>query len=1026
METDAEMLEMADAVLPGAMNYSSPSKDNNGRRKGRNGPNSRYGGGYEGGPSGARLMMTKFTLYETKTKMYIVGSNTRETRFRMLEIDISDPRNKLPIQERFRAPCSRSGIIEKLAGLEEEHRLEGADGGLHKRLTAWGLLGFIKFTDIYYMCVITQRSVVAIIGGHYVYHIDATELVPMIHSSQYKRPDRHSEEARLLSTFQTLDLTKTFYFSQAYDLTNTLQYNLLREKVRAASYNVDRNEDLNKSEADAQEDHEHHVTFDVGHNARQQPNDPSSHPHLTSMPNSLQSLAARHNLNAGFEDGFNDRFVWNSHLLGLLRQEDALDWCVAVVHGFIDQARIAVKGRNITVTIIARRSRHFAGARFLKRGANNQGDVANEVETEQIVCDNLTTSFHDARSGVFCSPLYTSYVQHRGSIPLFWSQDVSNMSPKPPIELNAQDPFYTAAALHFNSLFERYGHPVLVLNLIKKKEHTPRETKLGAEFEECVRYLNQFLPESSRIKYTAWDMSRASKTRDQSVIEYLEQYAEETIQTTGIFHNGPVRTQQIQDGLCRTNCIDCLDRTNAAQFVIGKKALGYQLKALGITDTVNIDYDSDAVNLLTEMYHDHGDTIALQYGGSHLVNTMETYRKINQWTSHSRDLIESIRRFYSNSFVDSQRQDAINLFLGNYVWEAGRPQLWDLATDFYLHNEFHNISKIHRSYTHWWVPRTLHSLTERLASTDLVHLMDHDGPEAPLLAYPGFTDNWWNDCYFAKVYTSLHRMFLFNMNSTLRYISTPLNISPFISKRKAVTGTGFIEERNREKAKDRDIEKYNKKEDYKRCKSNQSIRHQAIKNASKLYLPSVPKWFSKNKDQTDEDESSRAILLKNLSKDVEDLENEIQRRLGGAVDKNENGETVSTPTSNKTNIYSTTSRSPTLSLEERQPRTLLPAYTSYFQGYNDTMFQTDRHTFRDMNEKVDFDFEFNNNNVDPDQLEVYEAFYSNRLEEHGALDHDKFVACTNEMFGTHEPFKDHVPTGIKDPDPSFYQRWLEI
>lgn len=29
------------------------------------------------------------------------------------------------------------------------------------------------------------------------------------------------------------------------------------------------------------------------------------------------------------------------------------------------------------------------------------------------------------------------------------------------------DPFYGAAALHFDNLFERYGAPVYVLNLIK-------------------------------------------------------------------------------------------------------------------------------------------------------------------------------------------------------------------------------------------------------------------------------------------------------------------------------------------------------------------------------------------------------------------------------------------------------------------------------------------------------------------------------------------------------------------------------
>lgn len=85
--------------------------------------------------------------------------------------------------------------------------------------------------------------------------------------------------------------------------------------------------------------------------------------------------------------------------------------------------------------------------------------------------------------------------------------------------------------------------------------------------------------------------------------------------------------------------------------MIGKAAFGHQLHALGLLDNPTLPFDSDAVNMLTEMYHDLGDTIALQYGGSHLVNTMETYRKINQWTSHSRDMLEGLKRYYANSFV---------------------------------------------------------------------------------------------------------------------------------------------------------------------------------------------------------------------------------------------------------------------------------------------------------------------------------------------------------------------------------------
>jgi hypothetical protein len=59
--------------------------------------------------------------------------------------------------------------------------------------------------------------------------------------------------------------------------------------------------------------------------------------------------------------------------------------------------------------------------------------VANDVESEQIVSEMSTTSFNHLENRSCNNPNYTSYVQHRGSIPLYWSQDVANMTPKPPI-----------------------------------------------------------------------------------------------------------------------------------------------------------------------------------------------------------------------------------------------------------------------------------------------------------------------------------------------------------------------------------------------------------------------------------------------------------------------------------------------------------------------------------------------------------------------------------------------------------------
>ena len=46
---------------------------------------------------------------------------------------------------------------------------------------------------------------------------------------------------------------------------------------------------------------------------------------------------------------------------------------------------INVLGRGVSIVLIARRSRYFAGTRYLKRGVNDQGHVANEVETEQVL-----------------------------------------------------------------------------------------------------------------------------------------------------------------------------------------------------------------------------------------------------------------------------------------------------------------------------------------------------------------------------------------------------------------------------------------------------------------------------------------------------------------------------------------------------------------------------------------------------------------------------------------------------------------
>jgi phosphatidylinositol 3,5-bisphosphate 5-phosphatase len=240
---------------------------------------------------------------------------------------------------------------------------------LRKKLDFDGIFGFVRFVECYYLILITKKSPVALIGGHYINHIDDTVMIPIHFNSKTYAPS--PQEQRYFQIFNQVDRTKNFYFSYTYDLTRSLQSNMTQgwEKI---------------------------------------------------TPKTM--------------------FLWNEFLTSDVFDDYSM-WYIPIIHGFVDQAstidfksEISVFGHNILITLIARRSKYFAGARFLKRGVSDKGYVANDVETEQIVHDASRTLFSCPQKNSLNNTAYTSFLQHRGSIPLFWSQDISPMAAKPQIE----------------------------------------------------------------------------------------------------------------------------------------------------------------------------------------------------------------------------------------------------------------------------------------------------------------------------------------------------------------------------------------------------------------------------------------------------------------------------------------------------------------------------------------------------------------------------------------------------------------
>jgi hypothetical protein len=157
--------------------------------------------------------------------------------------------------------------------------------------------------------------------------------------------------------------------------------------------------------------------------------------------------------------------------------------------------------------------------------------VANEVETEQIVADSSISSLEKAN--------VTSFVQIRGSVPGHWSQDTTPMVPKPQIFFQMSDPNSRTAGKHFNQVMAKYGSPVVVLNLVKKRERRGRkhESLLSEFLTKSIDYLNTFLHQEDHIQYVPFDMARCKKREDTEVMAKLAEIATNAVKKTGIFHS---------------------------------------------------------------------------------------------------------------------------------------------------------------------------------------------------------------------------------------------------------------------------------------------------------------------------------------------------------------------------------------------------------------------------------------------------------------------------------------------------------
>ena len=320
--------------------------------------------------------------------------------------------------------------------------------------------------------------------------------------------------------------------------------------------------------------------------------------------------------------------------------------CIQGFVGIIEDILIGPSAERISLAVISRRSSSRVGVRFHSRGIDEEGNVSNFVETEQILIHNNS---------------FQSFTQVRGSIPVFWRQNI-NIHYKPPLELDSVDKSSHVFRQHFDELKKEFGGIVVAINLVDSYGF---EGKLAASFAKNARSTDDFL------HYIHFDYHSQvhGHTEPATKLESLNRMVTPYVDQINWLHIRGSSILQLQSGIIRTNCVDCLDRTNVTQSALARLILTRQLQAVGLLSEIGHLTDptfSSLLQILRNLWADNGDSISRQYSGTVALKSDLTRTGRRTYRGMLNDGINSIIRFYRNNFIDANTQDAMDLFFGRF------------------------------------------------------------------------------------------------------------------------------------------------------------------------------------------------------------------------------------------------------------------------------------------------------------------------------------------------------------------------
>lgn len=405
-------------------------------------------------------------------------------------------------------------------------------------------------------------------------------------------------------------------------------------------------------------------------------------------------------------DNFDDTYLWNSFMIRPLvefrsrlmpPEREALDSSrilTSATRGFcktmtipqnaspIRQQQRSGNGLPSYFSLISRLSCRRAGTRFNARGIDDDGNVANFVETETIFYSPAGTLF--------------SYVQVRGSVPVFWEQAADLLPGRQKITVTrSREGTQPAFNKHMEDLEQIYG-AVHIINLLSDTK--PAEVELSDLYRHAIRRCpysqsggssaEHALLQDTHYDFHAETKGPAGYEAAKDIRRYIEGsthgfayfLAEETDDSTEAVTDTFQQTNRMvvvlqQDGVFRTNCLDCLDRTNLIQTLISQMAVEAFLTHRGVYAT------SDFWMRHSSLWADNGDCLSKIYAGTGALKTSFTRHGKMSLAGAMADMRKSVQRIYHNNFIDPSRQVTIDMLLGRLIQQSP-VHLFDPISDF--------------------------------------------------------------------------------------------------------------------------------------------------------------------------------------------------------------------------------------------------------------------------------------------------------------------------------------------------------